>query len=158
MAKYLRKYNKETKQWEVLSPNYSSDIYVTNPSILQTSGDPKNLDVVLSSINEDITKLKRNVSWLAEHGGGGNGIGGGSSASYNFFITNGGIVNDILYVSSLPLTIKFKINGGSAKDLVSYQVFYDGMSLTNGKKVRKLFLQGTNYLKKSQRFVIIYLK
>ena len=133
MAKYLRKYNKETNKWEVLSPSSSSDIYVTNPSIV-SSDTPQNLDSVLTNINNDITKLKRNVSWLAEHGGGGNGIGGGSVASYKFLVTNGGIVNDILYVSSLPLTIKFKVSGGSPKDLVSYQVYYDGTSLTNGLK------------------------
>lgn len=133
MAKYLRKYNKETNKWEVLSPSSSSDVYVTNPSIV-SADTPQNLDSVLTNINNDIIKLKRNVSWLAEHGGGGNGIGGGSVASYKFLVTNGGIVNDILYVSSLPLTIKFKVSGGSPKDLVSYQVYYDGTSLTNGLK------------------------
>jgi hypothetical protein len=27
MGKYLRKYNKETGIWEILSPNYSNDIF-----------------------------------------------------------------------------------------------------------------------------------
>ncbi len=137
MAKYLRKFNKETNKWEVLSPNYSSDIYVTNPSISQTSDGPKNLDTVITSINDDITKLKRNVSWLAEHGGGGGGgIGGGigSSTEYKFHITTAGVMNDTIYVQEMPFTVNFKINGGSVKDKVSYQVYYNGKSLTNGFK------------------------
>ena len=137
MGKYLRKYNKESKQWEILSPNYSNDIFVTNPLFSSTSGSPKTLDTVLTTINDDIVKLKQNVSWLAEHGGGGNGLGGGSGATYKFFIENGGN-GDTLYVSSTPYTIQFKIIGGSPSDKVSYIVSYDGRALVGTYKECKV--------------------
>lgn len=137
MGKYLRKYNKETKQWEILSPNYSNDIFVTNPLFSSTSGSPKTLDTVLTTINDDIVKLKQNVSWLVEHGGGGNGLGGGSGSTYKFFIENGGN-GDTLYVSSTPYTIQFKIVGGSPSDKVSYIVTYDGRALVGTYKECKV--------------------
>ena len=131
MGKYLRKYNKETGIWEILSPNYSNDIFVTNPSLIPSKNAPQTLDTVLTTMNDDIVKLKQNVSWLAEHGGGGNGLGGGSgTASYKFFIENGGN-GDTLYVSSTPYTINFKIIGGNSTDKVKYMVTYDGVILTS---------------------------
>ena len=142
MAKYLRKYNKITGQWESITTTYSSDVILTNPKYSLTSGSPQTLDSVLDGINDDIVKLKQNVSWLAEHGGGGNGLGGGgSSASYKFFVENGGN-GDTLYVSTTPYTIQFKIIGGSASDKVTYTVTYDGRALVgNGKECKVNALQ-----------------
>lgn len=139
MGKYLRKYNKETQKWEILSPNYANDVFVTNPLFSSTSGAPQTLDTVLTTINSDIVQLKQNVSWLAEHGGGGGvgGSGGGSANTYRFFIENGADA-DTLYISNTPYTIKFKIVGGSPTDKVKYTVMYDGRMLTNGEKECKV--------------------
>ena len=131
MGKYLRKYNKVTGQWEIISPNYAEDVIVTSSS----SANPQTLDKVLSSMTNDISTLKKNVSWLAEHGGGGNGLGGvGGGTNYKFVMLNGGIKNDSVYISKLPYKVKFKIGGGSVTDKVQYSVSYDNIPLTNGLK------------------------
>ena len=70
MAIYAKKYNEKLKKWEVVSPTSDSDIVVLNNNYTD-SGNPVTLNSTLSKISSDIEKLQRNVSWLAEHGGGG---------------------------------------------------------------------------------------
>ena len=136
MAKYLKKYNKNTQSWEIISPNSANDVYVTNPNFA-ISGTPITLDSALSNINSEINHLKRNVSWLAEHGGGG-GYGGGGSATSNYgvVIMNAGVTNNTLYIRNKSIDIHFKFTGGTINDNVEYRVVYDGNYLTQYVKTR----------------------
>ena len=72
----IKKYN--GREWDVVATNNSKDIVIDG---LTTNANPISLNDVLQKHNEDIEKLKRNVAWLALHGGGGSG-GNGGGGSY----------------------------------------------------------------------------
>ncbi len=74
----IKKYN--GKEWDVVATNNSRDIVIDG---LTTNENSMSLNDVLQKHNDDIEKLKRNVAWLALHGGGGSGgSGGGGGGSY----------------------------------------------------------------------------
>ena len=136
MAIYAKKYNDELKQWEIVSPTSDNDVVVLNNNYTE-SGTPVTLNHTLSQISGDIEKLQRNVSWLAEHGGGGGGYGNGNTSNYAITVLNPGINDNQLFVSSKSFTISFKITGGSTSDYVQYRCTYDGNALDNNyTKVR----------------------
>lgn len=131
MPKYLKKYNEITGKWEVISPTSTDDIYVMNTSFNDSSTPVSNLTNVLNGINSDIDRLQRNVSWLAEHGGGGGSIGGTGGgviggSNYKIVVLNAGISNDTLFVNDKSFSVTFKFTGGSLTDDVEYRVIYDG--------------------------------
>lgn len=130
MAIYAKKYNKELKKWEIVSPTSDSDVVVLNNNYTE-SGSPVTLNNTLSKISGDIEKLQRNVSWLAEHGGGGGGNGNGGGSNFAIIILNPGVTDNQLFVSSRNFTISFKITGGTTSDYVQYRCIYDGNALDN---------------------------
>lgn len=73
--------NNNGEDWKVLSSNNSKGISVTNQNLLEEGINYTSVDDVLERHEEDIDKLKRNVSWLAKHGGGGSGGSGGSTVT-----------------------------------------------------------------------------
>lgn len=146
MSKVLKKYNKETKQWEIISDsivNVDNIIYngeelndnnigVTNPFYNNDSA--STLNDALSCIGSDIAELQRNVSWLAEHGGGGGGNGGGGGgggggdtpAGYGIYVTYPTLENNSVYISTTEVIVKFMITGGTQGDEVcQYRYTYD---------------------------------
>ena len=125
MAIYAKKYNKSLKKWEIVSPTSDNDVVVLNNNYTE-SGTPVTLNHTLSQISGDIEKLQRNVSWLAEHGGGGGGYGTGNTNNYGITVINGGLKDKQLYVSSNSCTVSFRITGGTATDTVQYRITYDG--------------------------------
>ena len=127
MAKYLRKYNKNTQSWEIITTNSASDVYVSNPHFVENET-PITLENTLTNISNSINKLQRNVSWLAEHGGG-NGIGGngvGNSSTYGVMILNSGIKDGTLFVQQSSCKIIFKFTGGTVTDTIQYRIMLDG--------------------------------
>jgi hypothetical protein len=133
MSKYLRRYNEKTGKWEIVSPTSTDDICVSNTSFNSEEVPMSRLTDVLNNIGSDIDRLKRNVSWLAEHGGsgGGIGIGGGSASNYKITVVNAGITNDTLYVNQPKFSVVFKIAGGTVNDIVEYRAIYDGTYLNS---------------------------
>ena len=131
MSKYLRKYNEKTGKWEIISPTSTDDICVSNTQFNNETTPISKLTDVLNGIGDDISKLKRNVSWLAEHGGGGGGIGSGNTTNYKVVIMNAGVTNDTLYVNESKFSVTFKITGGSINDMIDYRVIYDGSYINN---------------------------
>lgn len=77
----IKKYN--DGEWEVAASGDSSGISVTDPELLNEEESVISVEEALKRQKGDIETLKRNVSWLALHGGGGGGWGpgGGSSSS-----------------------------------------------------------------------------
>lgn len=65
--------------WDVLASGKATGIAVTNPKLIDKGETVESVNSVLEKHQEEIDKLKHNVSWLAKHGGGGSGSGGGSS-------------------------------------------------------------------------------
>ena len=120
MAIYAKKYNEKLQKWEVVSPTSDSDIVVLNNNYTD-SGNPVTLNSTLSKISSDIEKLQRNVSWLAEHGGGGGGGNGGTQGSnYAIMILNPGVTDNQLFVSSRTFTISFKKNDNMWWDMPKF--------------------------------------
>lgn len=175
MGKTLKKYNEVTKQWEnVYAPDTTiiqqladgsnisdTNVVVTNLNYSEGAEEDVTLNDTLNTISDDISRLQRNVSWLAEHGGGGgNGGGGGGGASYGIVVVspanvlNGGSV----YADSSALTVVFMITGGSQNDPCSYYYQYDTETSqkvedTVGKEVR-VTLDLTKNSLKQHTFII----
>ena len=72
---------KKGDSWRVLASGKSTGIAVVNPKLLLPEEEVVSVDTVLERQNEDISLLKRNVAWLAKHGGGGSGGSGGGGGS-----------------------------------------------------------------------------
>lgn len=68
-------------EWVILSSSKATGIATTNPKLLDEGNSVESVDEVLEKHQDDIDLLKHNVSWLAKHGGGGTGSGGGSSVT-----------------------------------------------------------------------------
>ena len=142
MGKTIKKYNESTQKWEnIYGPEVTiiqqmedgtqisdTDVAVTNPNYVTEEGNNTTLDETLSVISDDISKLQRNVSWLAEHGGGGgNGGGGGVITSYGIVVTSPMNVTNAgsVYVDETGLTVTFMITGGSQNETCTYTYQYD---------------------------------
>lgn len=106
-----------------------TNVVITNYNYTD-DGEETTLDDTLTVISNDISKLQRNVSWLAEHGGGGGSGSGGTFNPYGFEIEtpqveNGG--NIFLKKEEMAnITVKFRITGGYDGDICRYQYIYDG--------------------------------
>lgn len=61
-------------EWTVVASNKASGMSVDDPSLI--NGDKTSVQDALVNHEERVSKLERNVSWLAKHGGGGSGSGG----------------------------------------------------------------------------------
>ena len=143
MGKTIKRYNESTKQWEnIYGPDVTviqqmedgssisdTHVSVTNANYASEDGTETTLDDTLSAISDDISRLQRNVSWLAEHGGGGGngGGGGGPVAAYGIVVTSPANVTNAgsVYVDGTGLTVSFMITGGSSNETCSYTYQYD---------------------------------
>ena len=142
MSKVLKRYDETTGEWIIVSaPDVSvvqqieggsdisdTNVIVTNYNYIDGEG-RKTLNDTLTDINDDISKLQRNVSWLAEHGGGGGGQGGGSIASYGIEVDTPNVVNGgAVYLrkeEAQHVQVIFRITGGSAGDICKFAYQYD---------------------------------
>lgn len=84
----IKKYNGDG--WDVIATNNSRNIVVDDLSV--NDSEKTSLNNILTKHNSDIDLLKKNVAWLALHGGGGSGGSGGG-------------------VNSSEATCKIKVNG-----------------------------------------------
>lgn len=146
MSKFLKRYNETTHKWELVSaPDVSveqkledgSDITDTNVVItneIYAKEERTTLDEALTNISDDISRLQRNVSWLAEHGGGGSGGGGGDQKSFGIEIISPTITDNAAYVTGKTFEIEFMITGGSEGDECSYAYVYDSNPQTDYAK------------------------
>ena len=82
----VRKYDQnasgsELEKWKSVGSTEANQILTRDPSLTgKTDGAEDNIENVLLRDREDIELLKKNVAWLALHGGGGYGPGGGGSS------------------------------------------------------------------------------
>ena len=148
MAKYLKKYNEITKEWEIVSaPDVSliqvlsgdtditdTNVVVTNYNYAKDDGSETSLDETLTTISDDISKLQRNISWLAEHGGGGSGSGGGGS-SYGIVVSKPVISEGAAYLSGDELLVEFTITGGTDGDPCRYSYEFDSEPATTYTRI-----------------------
>jgi len=152
MSKIIKKYNETTGVWEpILTPDVSitqvlengdnisdTNVVVTNENYSSDDlENPTTLDETLTVISDDISKLQRNVSWLAKHGTGGGGGGGGLNVSYGFEVTykKGNETLPLekgqsIYTESNQLSVTFVITGGTAGDPCTYTYTYGGKTFS----------------------------
>lgn len=156
MAKTLKIFNAETQQWEIINapeqviqqvktdnePISDKDVIVKNYNY----GDEEKevtLDDALTTISDDIAKLKRNVSWLGEHGGGGgsNGSGTGGSGSddtptsYRINILTPTIIDNIATVKTEGVNIQFRVDGMKKNDICTFSYVFDGLLNSEWKTI-----------------------
>ena len=130
-GKWVTLTNPEVTVIQELESGQVSDtnVVVTNYNYTD-EGEETTLNETLSVISNDISKLQRNVSWLAEHGGGGGSGSGGTFNPYGFEIDtpqveNGGSIF-LKKEEMAVVTVKFRITGGYDGDICRYQYVYDG--------------------------------
>ena len=109
MANFKKK-NPETGQWETWASGSASGIYSVNPKLLKDADQEYiSVEEALQRDREDIELMQKNISWLALHGGGGSGFGGGSDATNSIeFVYNGNVV-DAITVTSTRFTIGYRL-------------------------------------------------
>lgn len=113
----VRKYNKQNNTWESIASTDATEIYTSNPLLTGDSTQTRKASVesILTEEKTEIELLKKNVSWLALHGGGGYGGGGNGSSAVNARVViinpvNGSEdgVTEILWADSINF-IQYKI-------------------------------------------------
>ena len=72
--------NKVNGKTSVIASGQATGISVTNPKLLLEDQSVTSVDEVLERHQEAVSRMERNISWLAEHGGGGSGTGGGGGS------------------------------------------------------------------------------
>ena len=74
----LKIYNKETQKWETHASSMASSIKVLDVSNNYTS-EVKNVETCLSELKNDIKETNKAIKYVFDHGGNGDGSGGGGS-------------------------------------------------------------------------------
>ena len=77
----IKKYNPDSQNWETWASNSASGVYSDNPTLLPEDENSVTVEDALVRDREDIETMKKNISWLALHGGRGGGGGGGTDGS-----------------------------------------------------------------------------
>lgn len=125
----FRRYNEQTKQWEPVASADATTVFSGNPIL--TEGKTSSVEDILVKDRSDIELLKKNVSWLAKHGGGGGFGPGGTVAAAEVQVLspvdNTTPVNSIIW--------KDNIQSVSVKVVSSYSGDYHLIVRINGKNV-----------------------
>lgn len=134
----LKKYNSEIDQWEPVASNEASGIFTTRKALTQNNGDIVSIEDVLVQNIEDIENLKRNVSWLALHGGGGGGYGSGGSYDFEVKILGQDQTSEITEliwnndINNLYYKIECRVN-----TRYTVQIFLDGILIQSENNVKQ---------------------
>lgn len=133
----IRKYNQTNQQWEPVASGDATGVFTDNP--LLTSGKLASIEDVLVRDRGDIELLKKNVSWLAEHGGGGGYGPGGGSASFSVEILDPSNqttpISEVIWSSNIQQMYYQILSNGSSKYTVQIQV--DGKTVATSSDIRK---------------------
>ena len=107
--------NNESGSWIPVASSSASEITVDNV-LLKTKDGKANVEDTLLDHKKDIELLKKNVAWLALHGGGGYGGGGGSSSSsakVSIVDMKDDEITQIVYSEGLSLRYRVTSRGNS---------------------------------------------
>jgi hypothetical protein len=113
----LKKYNKETGTWDIISSGNASGIVVTDPHFLGDQGTTKSVNDVLVELDDKVEETRRNLSWVVINGTIGGG-GGGGGTSNTIKLTNAEITTtegvNYLYATDTKLTLRYLITSTKA--------------------------------------------
>lgn len=110
----VKKYNPSLKKWEIVATSSASEISVKSEQLLPEGQNETNVESVLQRLDNDITTLKGNVSWLAEHGGGGSGGGSGGYVDGEIKV-NGNSTGSTIILDSSGLNIVVQSKSSNVK-------------------------------------------
>ena len=134
----LKKYSKERQEWYPVASDQASNI---TTSFYDGEGHQESVNEVLVQNRQEIDLLKKNVSWLALHGGGGSGYGGGTNVpNFEVYFTDvyGNKFNDntmILSQNQQQLTLNYTIE--CSKSLMfTVQLIRDGKLIQTYKNIK----------------------
>lgn len=108
----VRVYDKDLKQWIVVSTSDANATSVRSEKLLPEGTEVTNVEQVLMDMRDEIDTMKGNISWLALHGGGGSGGGtGGGSVSAEVMVNGLPTGSSIVLENDLQITVQS--NSGS---------------------------------------------
>ena len=103
----LKKYNEQTKSWDIIASGNASGITVTDPHFV-SSGVQKSVNDTLVEMDNKIETLKRNLSWVVQNGtiGGGGGGEGGINAQIKLTNSNISVIDGVNYLYATKKSVK----------------------------------------------------
>ena len=128
----LKRYNDKTQQWEPINQAPATGVYTDNPLLTENSDEIISVEDVLLKNKQDINLLRKNVSWLALHGGGGGAGGGGIIGDNNATIQlfdpadNATDTNEIIWSNSYN-NITYKINSNTSTSTYTVYIRVNGI-------------------------------
>lgn len=144
MADDIKRYNPDTRTWDISSSGKATGIVVDDPRLIdpdlaEEGKTTESLNDVLVRHDEALKKHSGYIAWLAEHGGGGGTGGGGGATGDKVTLTNGNIVKEgntnYLY-STVTTDVKLEYLITSSKNNKRYfiTVTLDGNNIIEGKE------------------------
>lgn len=136
MSANIKKFNPETKQWEIIASGNSSGIRSTNPRFLNGETNVS-IDECLNKLDERINLLQSNIAWLAQYGGGGSG-GGSGTQDAEIVLTNANIKPNeglnVMYSSQKRVVLEYIINALKSNQKYLISVSLDGNIVINNQE------------------------
>lgn len=126
----IKKFNPDTQSWETWASNSASGVYSVNPTLLPEEEQAITVEDALVRDREDIELMKKNISWLALHGGsGGSGGGGGGepdvTSSIEILDQNLNPTKTIIWKEN-SRSVHYQINSSKASNLFKVSATLDG--------------------------------
>lgn len=132
----LKKYNEQTKTWDIIASGNASGVAVTDPHFV-SSGVQKSVNDTLVEIDNKIEQLKRNLSWVVQNGtiGGGGGGEGGIDAQIKLTNSNIQVIDGVnyLYATKKSVTLNYIIQQNRSGQKYYLSATLDGNMIVNGQ-------------------------
>lgn len=135
----IKKFNPETQSWETWASSSATGVYSTNPELLPEEEQAITVEDALVRDREDIELMKKNISWLALHGGGGSGGGGGD---YNDQIENkiivydaAGFESDNIVWRASSKTLRYVVTSSKTSNKFDISISLDGRNIASEKAI-----------------------
>lgn len=129
----FKRYNSESQQWEPIASAPAAGVYTDNPILTTEEDTIVSVEDVLLQNHQDIDLLRKNVSWLAKHGGGGGtGSGGGimgNDATIQIFdpADNTTDVSSFVWNNSYSI-LSYKISSNASTSTYTVSIKVDGVT------------------------------
>lgn len=128
----IKKYNPETQNWETWASSSASGVYSVNPTLLPDEEQVTSVEDALVRDREDIEAMKKNISWLALHGGGGSGGGGGDymdvTSTIDILDQNHNPTNEIIWKTGSK-SVAYQITSSKASNKFTVTATLDGYTI-----------------------------
>lgn len=133
----LKKYNTEAERWEIFASDSASVVHSEHPALLQENETSVTVEDALIRDREDIELVKKNISWLALHGGGGSGGGGTIIEVENTIeiLDAGGNPTDNIIWRSDSKSVSYQISSSKASNKFNVVITLDGVTIASPNNI-----------------------